>query len=126
MAPAMLRRGPEPCWPRSFGRAPTLRIPAGSEELGVQVNFDVTLEGLVGRRADVRWSLYHADGGGRVRYPWLIRHRVLRLKGEVDSDTGSGDFWVPLPKLRGPFKVRIEVFRDDGSKLTFKDTRPFS
>jgi hypothetical protein len=93
--------------------------------IGVAVSFEVTLEGFVGERADVTWSLYHGHGGGQVPRSWLINHRVLRLEGQVEKDFGSYNFWVPLPKLHGPFYVRINVVDKDGNGLTFKNSSPF-
>ena len=91
---------------------------------GVMVSFDVELKGAPGNEADVRWSLYRTKGG-RVPYPWLIRHRVSEIEGQADRDMGSGDFWVPLPELRGQFKVRLEVFREKDSRLTYRESHPF-
>ena len=95
------------------------------EPVGVSVSFEVTLEGFSGRRVDVSWSLYRARGGGRVPYSWLINHPVLQLTGEAENDTASKEFWVPLPKKRQRFFVRISVLTQNGTKLTFKDTRSF-
>ncbi len=89
--------------------------------MGVTVSFDATLAGFSERRADVRWSLYDARGAGRVPRDWLLNRRALQLTDESASD----DFWVPLPKRRGPFFVRIAVYDDDGNRLTFRDSRRF-
>jgi hypothetical protein len=95
------------------------------EPLGVEVSFDVTLEGYAGRRAEVSWSLYQADGK-RLPQEWLADRKVLVLKGEAIEDGGGDDFWVPLPKRpSGPYYVRITVSGDNGSRLTFEDTEPF-
>lgn len=88
--------------------------------VGVTVSFDAALEGFSGRQADVRWSLYDARGAGRVPRDWLVNRRAVQLTDESASD----DFWVPLPKLRGPFFVRIGVY-DGRSRLTFRDSRRF-
>jgi hypothetical protein len=107
-------------------RATRTRIgPNGQPEaVGVAVSFDVTLEGFKGRRAEVHWTLYR-EHGGPVRHAWLIDHRVLRLKGERDTDMASSDFWIPLPKLRGPYYVRIGVYDERGTRMTYERTRSF-
>jgi hypothetical protein len=107
-------------------RATRTRIgPNGQPEaVGVAVSFDVTLEGFKGRRAEVHWTLYR-EHGGPVRHAWLIDHRVLRLKGERDTDMASSDFWIPLPKLRGPYYVRIGVYDERGTRTTYERTRSF-
>ncbi len=51
---------------------------------------------------------------------WLLNRRAVQLTDEG----ASHDFWVPLPKLRGPFFVRIGIY-DEGKRLTFRDSRPF-
>ncbi len=89
--------------------------------IGVTVSFDTTLEGFSERRADVRWSLYDARGAGRVPRDWLLNRRAMQLT----DDSASDDFWVPLPKRRGPFFVRIAVYDDHGNRLTFRDSRRF-
>jgi hypothetical protein len=93
---------------------------------GVEVSFVVMLEGGPGRRADVRWSLRRARGEGRLPYSWLYNHRVLELKGQAATDSASADFWVPLPKDQGPYKLRIAVYDGDGTRLTYRDTHQFS
>lgn len=91
------------------------------EPVGVTVSFDAALKGFSGRRADVRWSLYDAGARKRVPREWLLNRPALKLTAESASD----DFWVPLPKLRGPFYVRIGVYDDDRNRLTFADSRRF-
>jgi hypothetical protein len=51
---------------------------------------------------------------------------VLLLRAQVDSDSGSGKFWVPLPAAHGPFFVRLGVYDDHGTRLTYQDTSSFS
>jgi len=40
-------------------------------------------------------------------------------------DRESSEFWVPLPKRRGPFFVRLTVYDDEGERLTFSDSKSF-
>lgn len=101
------------------------RTRAGSEPVGVSVNFTIVLEGLAGVRTDVRWSLYDAGGGTRVPRDWLVNRRALTTRAEADSDSASGSFWVPLPRQRGPFFVRVSVFGPEHRQLDFADSRRF-
>ena len=55
---------------------------------------------------------------------WLVNRRALVARPEVASDRASGDFWVPLPRRRGPYFVRLGVY-DEGTRLTFADTESF-
>ena len=94
------------------------------EPLGVPVSARVTLDGFTGQRVELRWSLYRR-GGGVVPKAWLKQHRVLSLTGEASKDTAVPRFWVPLPKRRGPYFVRIEAFNDKNVLLASRDTKPF-
>ena len=80
------------------------------EVLGVTVSFDLQLEGLKGRHSYVRWSLYSARGNRRVPRDWLINRRVLSLQGKANEDRASKEFWVPLPRAKGPFFVRVSAY----------------
>jgi hypothetical protein len=85
----------------------------------VVVTIQATVTGLEGERADVTWSLRHADGR-RLPHQWLRNRGVLTVKGEAEKDTGSAEFWVPLPRRpRGPYFVRIALNDDEGTPLTF-------
>jgi hypothetical protein len=92
------------------------------EPVGVAVTVQVTVTGLEGEDADVTWSLRHGDGG-RLPHVWLRNRRVIKLTGEAESDSGSAEFWVPLPKRpAGPYFVRIGMYDEDGTPLTFANT----
>jgi hypothetical protein len=98
----------------------------GREFVGVTVNFNITMTGLQGDTADVRWSLYIARPGASVPSAWLRSRSVLLPRSEAIKDTGSGQFWVPLPHKKGPFFIRIEVYSDAGVRLDYADTRRFN
>jgi hypothetical protein len=95
------------------------------EPLGVTVNFDVSLTGFQGDEAEIRWSLYSARGGGAVPRDWLRNQRVLSLEAEADEDSGSGEFWAPLPSREGPYVIRFGVYDEDGDRVTYGNTRRF-
>jgi hypothetical protein len=107
--------------------SPSASASGGNQEvLGVTVNFDLQLEGFEGRRSEVRWSLYDARGNRRVPRDWLINRRVLSLKGKANEDRVSKEFWVPLPKRKGPFFVRVGAYDDQGNRMTYEDTKTFA
>ena len=89
------------------------------------VSFDLQLEGFKGRRSYVRWSLYDARADRRVPRDWLINRRVLSMRGKANSDRASKEFWVPLPRRQGPFFVRVSAYDDQGTRLTYEDTKAF-
>lgn len=100
--------------------------PRKRELVGAAVRFKLALTGFRGRRVQVRWSLYSAKQGVRVPRDWLYNQRILLLRGEADRDSASGQFWVPIPQLRGPFFIRIGVYDDKrGGELDFADTDTF-
>jgi hypothetical protein len=92
------------------------------EPLGVVVRIQATVTGLEGKRAEVKWSLRHANGGS-LPHKWLRNRPILKLTGEAGHDSGSAEFWVPLPKRpRGPYIVRITMYDDKGTPLAFAKT----
>jgi hypothetical protein len=97
----------------------------GTEPLGVTLSFDLTLEGYADRRAEVRWSLYDAGARKRVPREWLVNRRAHVVRPEAAFDRSSAEFWVPLPRRRGPFFVRLSVFDDQGERLAFADSEAF-
>ena len=97
----------------------------GTEPMGVTLSFDLELEGFSGKKAEVRWSLYDAGARKRVPRDWLVNRRALALRPEAEFDRESSEFWVPLPKRRGPFFVRLTVYDDEGERLTFSDSKSF-
>ena len=101
-------------------------LPSGATEpLGVTLDFDLELEGFKGRRVEVRWSLYDAGAGERVPRDWLSNRRALAVRPEAAFDRPSAEFWVPLPKERGPFFVRLSVYDDQGRRLAYADSKSF-
>jgi hypothetical protein len=90
--------------------------------VGVTVNYDVSLTGFRGRSVTVRWSL-HRPNGATLPYDWLRSEAARRLVGEADKDNASDSFWVPLPRAGAPFFVRLELYDEDGTRLTYADTK---
>ena len=95
------------------------------EPLGVTVNFDVALTHFQGDEAEIRWSLYSARGGGAVPRDWLRNQRVLSLEAEAQEDSGSGEFWAPLPSREGSYSIRFGVYDEDGDRVTYRNTSRF-
>jgi hypothetical protein len=100
-------------------------IARGKIPIGVTVNYNISLTGFRGRRVTVRWSLYSVPGGNPVPASWLRNQPVHWLQGEANKDSASDSFWVPLPKIRGPFYVRVGVYDDDNVRLDFENSKTF-
>lgn len=108
-----------------FKATRSVLTPEGREPLGVLVDFEVGAVGFEGERLDVRWTLYGARTRRRVPREWLANRRALLLEPDVEDERGSATMWVPLPKARGPWFVRLSLFDSRGRRLTFVDTRRF-
>lgn len=93
--------------------------------LGVVVNFSAQIDGYRGKESVVRWSLFDARERTRMPQPWLRNRVALRLIPEAGSDRGSLAVWVPLPRRRGPYFVRLELLDDRGNRLDKADTKSF-
>jgi len=93
--------------------------------LGVVVNFTVEVEGYKGKRTPLRWSLF--DAGTRARMPqeWLRDREAIKFVPEASVDRASSEVWVPLPRERGRYYVRLELFDDKGGRLDFADSERF-
>jgi hypothetical protein len=95
------------------------------EPMGVVVSISATITGFDGEDVHVAWSLRGANGR-RLPHKWLKNRPVMKLTGEAQTDTGSEEFWVPLPKRpHGPFSVRIAMTDDNRTPLTFANTQKF-
>jgi len=110
---------------RGTRTAPARSDPSKRDLIGVTINFNVSLTGFDGESADVRWSLYSKSAQRPVPRDWLRNQRALLLRGEAEDDTGSGEFWVPIPQVKGPFFIRIGVYDTDETRLDYADTPSF-
>lgn len=113
---------------RVFRGTRTVRSPEDPrkrELVGAAVDFKLALTGFRGRTVQVRWSLYSATQRVRVPRAWLRNQRIMLLRGEADRDSASGQFWVPIPQLRGPFFIRVGVYDGRGGRLDYADTDAF-
>lgn len=109
-----------------FGRTRT----AAGQPLGVIVNYDITLNGFIGQRVVIRWTLWSvAHGSGNTAElpeQWLQDRPVQTLIGQAESDAASPDFWIPLPREPGPFEVEVDAYNARGVRLADKVSQPFS
>ena len=99
-------------------------VSGGQAPVGVTVNYNISLTGFRGRKVTIRWSLQRA-GGNPVPLSWLTNEPIHWLRGEADKDSASDSFWVPIPDAKGPFKVRLGVYKEDNVRLDYEDSRSF-
>jgi hypothetical protein len=92
---------------------------------GVVVNFTAQIEGYEGRQSIVRWSLFDARERTRMPQTWLRNRKALVLVPQAGFDRGSEAVFVLLPRERGPYFVRLELFDEDANRLAYADTQNF-
>jgi hypothetical protein len=108
-----------------LGGTRTEEVSSGARQpLGVTVNYKISLTGFRGRRVDVRWELHRASGG-QLPQNWLKSQRAALLKAEANKDSASPSFWVPLPKIEGPFFIRLTARDENGVPLDRANTEQF-
>jgi hypothetical protein len=96
------------------------------EPVGVEVSIRFTITGMKGKHLDIRWSLRHAQNH-RIPQKWLKNRSIMKITPDADRDSGSADFWVPMPKApKGPFYIRIVLRDENGTALGFAKTHRFS
>jgi hypothetical protein len=93
--------------------------------LGMVVSFDADLEELANRDVEVTWSIYGIGSPRGLAAGWYRDRRALRWQVESRHDHGSADVWIPLPPRRGRYFARLALRQEDGSRLTYADTKPF-
>jgi hypothetical protein len=94
-----------------------------TEPVGAAVNFNLTLDNLKGRTVIVRWSMYELGAGSPLPHDWLVNRRIYRERVDRSSQTVSRQFWVPLPRRKGPYFVRLTAWNGD-NRLDYQDSKP--
>ena len=93
--------------------------------VGVVVSANVEVSGLRGKEVLLSWSMWQTGGSERIYGAWLNERLAYRLKATTDDDTASLDFWIPLPRTKGPYIVRARLAYN-GNTLAAGDTPPFT
>jgi hypothetical protein len=102
----------------------TVRSGHKREPVGAVVTVNVDLSGLRGEPLLLSWSIWQQGGGKRLLGRWLDDNLAYRLKPTSQHDTGSVDLWVPLPKAKGHYFVRLAL-SDGTTRLASADSEPF-
>jgi hypothetical protein len=92
---------------------------------GRTVDLVASFDGLDGKCAYVLWTLFQAGSQRPFSHPWLVDHAGLRFSISRPHARGSGVFWVPLPRERGPYFVKAAVYDRDGSQLDIQRSGKF-
>jgi hypothetical protein len=93
--------------------------PAVGVPVGVEVDVNISLTGLSGHTADVRWTLYRANGFAHVPEDWARGESVLEVSGNAPEASASKAFFVPFPSKPGPYTIHLGVYDEDNNRLDY-------
>jgi hypothetical protein len=96
----------------------------GSEPLGELVSLNMELVGLRGQPVFLSWSIFQTGDHNSLFGKWLNNFVAYRLEATTDDDTGSLDMWIPLPKVTGPYVIRLNL-TTGAADLASTDSDPF-
>ena len=93
--------------------------------MGELVSVNIELEGLRGKFVYLSWSIFQKGSQTNLFGKWLNSFVAYRLQATTDDDTGSLEMWIPLPKMPGPYFIRLSL-TTDGASLASTDSDPFN
>jgi hypothetical protein len=104
----------------------TRTVDAGGRRvpLGLLVTTKIRLVALGHRDVSLTWSVLPMDGQGGLGRVWQGPNLSYRLSAEDDDDRVVVPLWIPLPKRKGRYIVRLDVFRGNAD-LEEADSKPF-
>lgn len=94
------------------------------QPVGELVSVDLELAGLQGQRVLLSWSIFQKGGQGHLSGKWLGNFVAYSLQATTNDDTGTLAMWIPLPRQRGPYFVRLTLTNGSES-LASKTSGPF-
>lgn len=84
--------------------------PAALAQRGAYVEFDFSVRGYKNKLLPLRWQLLNARSGVQLKHS-----RDLRVKPEVNTDSGSWNVWIPMPRRARRMYVQIQLYNDAGT-----------
>jgi len=96
------------------------------EPLGAVISANIELDGLRGKHVMLYWSMWQQGGNTRLFGQWLSSYAGFKLTATTDKDTGSINFWLPLPKAHGQYFIRLELRLQNGAQLASGDSNSFN
>jgi hypothetical protein len=87
--------------------------------VGAVITYNLTLDGFAGRWETVSWSLESIKNGQEVPKCWWQGVRAEQIKPTVDHKSFTGEFWVPMPRRYGDYRVHV-VLSGSGSGMTYQ------
>ncbi len=107
-----------------LNRTRTVKAGGRRVPLGLLVTPKVRLVALSHRDVSLTWSVLPIDGQGALGPVWRGPNLSYRLSAEDDDDRVVVPLWIPLPKRKGRYIVRLDVFRGN-TDLEQADSKPF-
>jgi hypothetical protein len=95
------------------------------DPFGELVSVNLELVGLRGQPVLLAWSIFQQGNKTNPFEKWLGGDFVVdRLEATTNDDTAALEMWIPLPKVPGPFVIRLSL-TTDGADLASADSGPF-
>jgi hypothetical protein len=91
---------------------------------GLLVTTKIRLVALRHRDVSLAWSVLPVDGQGELGRGWRGPNLSYRLRADDDDDRVVVPLWIPLPKRKGRYIIRLDIFRGD-TNLEQADSDPF-
>jgi hypothetical protein len=107
-----------------LSRTRTVKAGGRRVPLGLLVTTKIRLVGLNHRDVSLMWSVLPIDGQGALGPVWRGPNLSYRLSAEDEDDRVVVPLWIPLPKRKGRYIVRLDAFRGNAD-LEQADSKPF-
>ncbi len=95
------------------------------EMVGAVINVNVELIGLRGKRVLLSWQFWRGDGHTQVYGNWLNDNYAYEIIPGSNHDSAALNFWIPMPKKKGPYFIRTKLTKD-GQPLATIDSKPIA
>ena len=83
--------------------------------VGAMITYNLTLDGFAGRWETVWWSLESIRSGQEVPKCWWKDVRAEQIKPTVSHKSFTGEFWVPMPRRYGDYRIHVVLTDSKGS-----------
>jgi hypothetical protein len=96
--------------------------PRTRDRAGVMVTVRLRIVNEQGRQVAIHWSVY--DEEQRLDLLWTTTHQSLLITPQDANDSILATLWLPLPKRRGRYHVRLDAYVG-GTLVAFGQTDEF-
>ena len=91
---------------------------------GALLNFRVAITGFKGKHLKLKWELFEDANGKQVS-----ESKAIVITPTNRTNVANWQFWIPLPKRRGPFFAVVELLEKKehyNLKLDSRETKRFT